>query len=101
MIIDCDTNKIRFKRKEVTHSSETTNHQNDNESSETSDIDEKKKKLLDRLSLILPDACNYLVKNYDIHAERIVNFMELLATGKFPLNNICWLVFSDLIQRIQ
>ena len=58
VIIDCDTNKIRFKRKEVTHSSETTNHQNDNESSETSDIDEKKKKLLDRLSLILPDACN-------------------------------------------
>ena len=42
VIIDCDTNKIRFKRKEVTHSSETTNHQNDNESSETSDIDEKR-----------------------------------------------------------
>ena len=97
VIVDSDNNKIRFKRKEDTHSRETPNNQNDHESCESSDSDEKKKKLLDRLSLFLPDACSYLVKNDDIHAERIVNFIELLATGKFPLNNICWLVFSDLI----
>ena len=71
VIIDCDTNKIRFKRKQVTHSSETTNHQNDNESSETSDIDEKK--ITFGSTVIDSTWCLQLFvkKNYDIHAERL------------------------------
>ena len=85
VIIDCDTNKIRFKRKEVTHSSETTNHQNDNESSETSDIDEKKKKLLDRLSLILPDACSYLVKRLWHSCWAYCQVYGVIGNWKIPI----------------
>ena len=64
------------------------------------DFDIREQELFKTLSALLPGVCQFLAQHDTIHSDRFVKFVKLLEQGRFPLENICWLVFSDLVQRL-
>ena len=50
---------------------------------------------------LLPSVCHFFLSKHDpVHSARFVKFLQLLASGEFHVDNICWLIFSDLLQRL-
>ena len=47
---------------------------------------------------LLPDVCEFLAENDAIHSVRLIQYMRLLSTRSFPLTNISYQVFLDLVQ---
>ena len=47
---------------------------------------------------LIPQIVEYLSEQGAIHITRLVEYMKLLASRSFPLSNICYRVFMDLIQ---
>ena len=58
----------------------------------------KRDNLLEEMKTLLPGVCQFLSEADDIHKSRFMQFLELMNNGTFPLNNICFQVFEDLIQ---
>ena len=54
--------------------------------------------LCQRLHELLPGVCSFLSEVDSIHRERFIQMMKLMNNGTFPIENICFLVFEDLIQ---
>ena len=46
---------------------------------------------------LLPAVCAFLSKQDPLHSARFVELMTLMASGEFPLSNICYRLFLDLV----
>ena len=47
---------------------------------------------------LVPAVCEFLSKHDAIHINRLLEYMKLLASGSFPMANICYRVFLDGVQ---
>ena len=47
---------------------------------------------------LLPDVCQFLAEVDAIHSTRLVQYMRLLSDRTFPMTNISYRVFLDLVQ---
>ncbi len=54
--------------------------------------------LLHELSALLPDVCKILAEKDPIHGKRLLQMFTLLKDENFPLENICFKFFEDLVQ---
>ena len=50
------------------------------------------------MTSLLPGIVNFLLENDPVHSTRILQMFSLMERGIFPLDNICFQVFEDLIQ---
>ena len=46
----------------------------------------------------IPSVCEFLANEESIHSVRLLQYMELMESGRFPTTNICYRVFLDLVQ---
>ena len=54
--------------------------------------------LISLLHELAPGVCKFLSSQDPIHATRFLSFLHLLSDGSFPIDNICYQIFCDLIQ---
>ena len=47
---------------------------------------------------LLPDVCKFLGKQDTNHSEWFVQILVLMDKGDFPVHNICYSLFSDVVQ---
>ena len=47
---------------------------------------------------LIPSVCEFLANEESIHSVRLLQYMELMESGRFPTTNICYRVFLDLVQ---
>ena len=53
--------------------------------------------LLTTLIELVPDVCQFHAEQDAIHSIRLVQYMRMLAAGSFPISNISYQVFLDLV----
>lgn len=105
VIYDEKNDKIKFKRNkaeeevEVKRNKPDTDNQHD-DSDDENEMSDKERDLQKTLTDLIPGVCRYLCREDSVHSESVVQFLRLLSQGTFPLRNICWLVFCDLIQKL-
>ena len=58
----------------------------------------RQEELMKLIKELAPGVCKFLATQDPIHADRIISFLCLLNSESFPLDNICYLMFCDLIQ---
>ena len=47
---------------------------------------------------LIPGVWNFLTQQGTLHTQRLIEYLQLLASGSFPMTNICYSIFLDLIQ---
>ena len=54
--------------------------------------------LLSEMYRLVPDVCKFLGKQDTNHSEWFVQILVLMDKGDFPVHNICYSLFSDVVQ---
>ena len=47
---------------------------------------------------LIPSVCEFLANEESIHSVRLLQYMELMESGRFPTTNICYRVFLDIVK---
>ena len=47
---------------------------------------------------LIPSVCKFLSKQDPIHTERFTQYLKLMSSEKFPISNMCYQLFNDVIQ---
>ena len=46
---------------------------------------------------LVPSVCKVLSKQETIHTERFTHYLKLMSSEKFPISNMCYQLFNDVI----
>ena len=54
--------------------------------------------LINDMQSLIPSVCKFLSKQAPIHTERFKQYLKLMSSEKFPISNMCYQLFNDVIQ---
>ena len=54
--------------------------------------------LLHEMYDLIPGVCDFLITQDPLHTERLKQFMQLMSSGNFPIKNLCYNLFNDVVQ---